>query len=42
RRTKVIGAFPNDSSFLRVAVAILMDMNEEWVTGKRYLSMEER
>ncbi len=42
RRTKVIGAFPNDSSFLRVAVAILMDMNEEWVTGKRYLSMDER
>jgi transposase-like protein len=41
RRTRVVGAFPNDDSFLRLAVSILIDINEEWVTGKRYLSMDE-
>ena len=41
RRSKVIGAFPNDESLLRLAVSILIDINEEWITGNRYLSMEE-
>jgi transposase-like protein len=41
RRSRVVGAFPNDSSFLRLAVSILIDINEEWITGNRYLSMEE-
>jgi transposase-like protein len=41
RRAKVVGAFPNDESLLRLAVSILIDINEEWITGKRYLSMEE-
>lgn len=42
RRSKKVGAFPSDASFLRVAGAILIDINEEWITGKRYLSMEEK
>jgi putative transposase len=41
RRTRVAGAFPNEKSLLRLAGSILMDINEEWVTGTRYLSMEE-
>jgi putative transposase len=41
RRTRVVGAFPNDRSLLRLATAILMDINEEWLTGRKYLSMEE-
>jgi transposase-like protein len=41
RRSKVIGAFPNEESLLRLAVSILIDINEEWITGNRYLSMEE-
>jgi putative transposase len=41
RRSRVIGAFSNDQSLLRVAVCIMMDINEDWVTGKRYLSLEE-
>ena len=41
RRSRVIGAFPNDRALLRLAVAILMDINEEWLTGRKYLSMEE-
>jgi transposase-like protein len=40
RRTKVAGVFPNEESLIRLVGAILMDINEEWVTGKRYLTME--
>jgi transposase-like protein len=40
RRTRVVGAFPSDESFMRLAVSILMDINEEWLTGRRYLSMD--
>jgi putative transposase len=40
RRSKVAGAFPNDESLMRLAVSILIDINEEWITGRRYLSME--
>jgi len=38
RRSRTIGAFPNDASLLRLAGAILMDINEEWITGRKYLS----
>jgi putative transposase len=41
RRSRGMGAFSNDRSLLRVAVCIMMDINEDWVTGKRYLSLEE-
>lgn len=40
RRTKVIGAFPNTESLLRLAVTILMNENEDWLTGQRYIDME--
>jgi putative transposase len=38
RRSKKIGAFPSDASLLRLAGSILIDINEEWITGRRYLS----
>ena len=41
RRSRVIGAFPNDGALLRLGVTILMDINEEWLTGRKYLSMIE-
>jgi len=41
RRSRVAGAFPNDDSLLRLTVCIMMDINEEWITGNRYLSLEE-
>jgi transposase-like protein len=37
-RSRKIGAFPNDASLLRLAGSILIDINEEWITGNRYLS----
>ena len=40
RRSRKIGAFPNDASLLRLAGSILIDINEEWITGNRYLSMK--
>lgn len=40
RRSKVVGAFPNEEALLRLGVAIVMDINEEWLTGNRYLNME--
>jgi putative transposase len=41
RRSRVSGAYSNDQSLLRVAVCIMIDINEDWITGKRYLSIEE-
>jgi len=40
RRTKVVGAFPNEDSLLRLAGSILMEINEEWVIDRKYLMME--
>lgn len=40
RRTKKIGAFPDDASLLRLTVSLLMDIDEECITGRRYLNME--
>ena len=41
RRTKKICAFPSDQSLLRLVVTIMMDLNEEWITGRRYINTEE-
>ncbi len=41
RRSRVAGAFCNDQSLLRVAAFIMRDINEDWMTGKKYLSLEE-
>lgn len=41
RRTKVVGVFPNEESLFRLVGSILMDVNEDWVTGKKYLQMDE-
>ena len=40
RRTRVVGAFPSDKSFMKLGVSILIDINEEWMTTKKYLSMD--
>jgi transposase-like protein len=33
--------FPNQAACLRLVSAILMEQDEEWQTGRVYLSMEE-
>ena len=41
RRTKKVGAFPSEKALIRLAGSILMDMNEEWITGRKYLRIED-
>ena len=41
RRTRGVGVFPNEESLLRMVGSILMEINEEWITGRRYLTMEK-
>jgi putative transposase len=41
RRSKVVGAFPSQGSVLRLAVSILIDINEDWITGNKYIIMEK-
>jgi hypothetical protein len=38
RRTRVVGAFPRDQSFMGLGVSILIDIIEEWMTARKYLS----
>jgi transposase-like protein len=40
RRSKVIGAFPNPESAMRVATTILMNTEEEWIKDKRHILIE--
>lgn len=39
RRTRVATLFPNESSLLRLVSAILMEVSEEWESGKTYLKI---
>ena len=38
RRTRVATLFPNEASLLRLVTAILVELSDEWETGKRYLN----
>ena len=42
RRTRVATLFPNEASLLRLVSAVLVEITEEWETGKVYLSMETK
>jgi len=41
RRTRVVRIFPNRQACLRLITALAVEQSEEWVTGRRYLDMEE-
>lgn len=40
RRTRVAGLFPNEQSLLRLVSALLVEISEDWETGKRYVSLK--
>jgi len=40
RRTRVATLFPNDASLLRLVSAILMEVSEDWESGRTFLSPE--
>ena len=39
RRTRVATLFPNTESCLRLVSAVLMEISEEWETGRAYINM---
>lgn len=41
RRTTVVGIFPNEAACLRLISAVLMEYDEEWQTGRTYLTFEK-
>lgn len=39
RRTRVAVLFPNEDSALRLVTGVVIEIHEEWVTGRMYLDM---
>jgi transposase-like protein len=38
RRTRVVGIFPNEAACLRLVSALAMEISEDWLAGKAYLT----
>jgi putative transposase len=41
RRTRVATLFPNEAACLRLVSAVAMEISEEWLTGRVYLTINE-
>lgn len=41
RRTRVATLFPGEQSLLRLVSAVLVEMDEEWTTGRVYLNQNQ-
>jgi len=40
RRTRVVGIFPNKASCIRLITAVLIEIHESWMTGKKYINFD--
>lgn len=40
RRTRVARLFPNEASCERLVTAVVVEIHEDWVSGKKYMTME--
>ena len=41
RRTRVATLFPNEASCLRLVSAVAMEISQEWLTGRAYLTRKQ-
>lgn len=41
RRTRLANLFPNKESCLRLVTAVLQEIHEDWITGKKYIDLDK-
>jgi putative transposase len=39
-RTDVVGIFPDDRALIPLAASVVIEQNDEWLVGRRYLSLD--
>jgi putative transposase len=42
RRTRIARLFPDEASCLRVVSAIVMEIHEDWMSGRRYIDFQSK